>query len=142
MKDQGNPDGEPEDRVFTNRSGQPLLSTAIVNGKLKKSDATKSLFWRLLVELGMDKPGKGFSTLRNTAATLIEKIDPAVTEMFLSHSEKGMKKHYAERDWPRLHRAQVELEKVLGLGRKAEGRGGGWRRRSGFRSNVPASCPT
>ncbi|MGE5607902.1 MAG: hypothetical protein ACM359_01495 [Bacillota bacterium] len=35
--------------------------------------------------------------------------------MFLSHSEKGMKKHYAERDWKRLHAAQEQLEKVLGF---------------------------
>ncbi|MGE5611712.1 MAG: hypothetical protein ACM359_20870 [Bacillota bacterium] len=41
-----------------------------------------------------------------------------LTEMFLSHSEKGMKKHYAERDWKRLQAAQEQLEKVLGL-RKA-----------------------
>jgi hypothetical protein len=113
--------GETEcDRVFVNCYGRPLLSETMVDGKLKRSDATKNLFWRLLREKGLGGNHRGFSTLRNTAATEIEKIDPAVTEMFLSHSEKGMKKHYAERDWKRLHAAQEKLEKVLGLTKATE----------------------
>jgi len=35
--------------------------------------------------------------------------------MYLSHSEKGMKRAYAERDWTRLERALVEMERVVGL---------------------------
>jgi hypothetical protein len=33
--------------------------------------------------------------------------------MYLSHSEPGMKKHYAQRDWARLERALTEMEKKL-----------------------------
>jgi hypothetical protein len=58
--------------------------------------------------------GRGFSSLRDMGATLIEQIDPAVTEMYLSHSEPCMKRHYAERDWARLERALLEMEKRLG----------------------------
>jgi hypothetical protein len=36
-------------------------------------------------------------------------------EMHLSHSEKGMKRAYAERDWTRLERALNEMEKVVAL---------------------------
>jgi len=39
---------------------------------------------------------------RKTGASEIEKIDPTVTEMYLAHSEKGMKRNYAERDWAAL----------------------------------------
>ena len=35
--------------------------------------------------------------IEKTAASEIEIIDPAVTEMFLGHSEKVLKRHYAER---------------------------------------------
>jgi integrase len=103
------------ERVFLNRRGRPLLSERMENGRLQRRDTTRSRFWRLLRSLGMNGDHRGFSTLRNTAATEIERIDPAVTEMFLCHSEKGMKKHYAERDWKRLHAAQEQLERVLGL---------------------------
>ena len=51
-------------------------------------------------------------------------LDNSRKKLYWSLSEKGMKKHYAERDWPRLHRAQMELEKVLGLGEKGQETGG------------------
>ena len=35
--------------------------------------------------------------------------------MYLAHSEKGMKRAYAERDWGRLERALVEMERVVRL---------------------------
>ena len=61
--------------------------------------------------------GRGFSSLRDTGATLIEQIDPMATEMYLSHSEPGMKRHYAQRDWGRLERAlagmEIRLEEML-----------------------------
>ena len=58
---------------------------------------------------------RGFYSLRKTAASEIEAIDPAVTEMFLAHSEKGMKRHYAERDWARLDAATMKLSKAFEL---------------------------
>ena len=44
---------------------------------------------------------------------MIEQIDPAVTEMYLSHAEPGMKRAYAERDWARLDRAMKKMGKRL-----------------------------
>lgn len=52
---------------------------------------------------------RGFYALRKTAASEIERIDPMVTEMYLGHSERGLKKHYAERDWARLDSEIMEL---------------------------------
>ena len=48
-----------------------------------------------------------------TGASLVERIDPAVTEMYLSHAEPGMKRAYAERDWARLARALERMERRL-----------------------------
>ena len=58
---------------------------------------------------------RGFYSLRKTSASEIEIIDSAVTEMFLGHSEKGLKRHYAERDWARLDAAIMKLGKSLRL---------------------------
>ena len=53
--------------------------------------------------------GRGFHCLRKTGATMIERIDPAATEMYLAHVENGMKRAYAQRDWGRLERATVVM---------------------------------
>lgn len=55
----------------------------------------------------------GFYSLRKTGATLIEQIDPLATEMYLSHSERGLTRNYAERDWGRLELALTEMGKRL-----------------------------
>ena len=51
--------------------------------------------------------------MRKTAASEVETIDPAVTEMFLGHSEKGLKRHYAERDWARLDAAIEQMQTIF-----------------------------
>ena len=70
-------------------------------------------FRRLMEKVEVDG-GRGFYGLRKTGATRPESIDPAATELYLSHSEKGMKRHYAQRDWSRLERALVRMEEMLG----------------------------
>ena len=97
----GDLDGEPDARVFRSKNGRPLVHERIVDDKLKKTDSVRSAFSRLTKKLGING-GRGFYTLRKTAASEIEKIDPLATSMFLGHAERGMKKHYAERDWERL----------------------------------------
>jgi len=62
--------------------------------------------------------GRGFYCLRKAGASIIERIDPAVTEMYLSHAEPGMKRAYAERDWARLGRALTKMERQLPLMRR------------------------
>lgn len=77
------------------------------------SDAVKNAFDRTLKKAGFPSTGRGFYCLRKTGASLIETIDPLATEMYLSHSEPGMKKHYAERDWARLEKALKKMYKRL-----------------------------
>ena len=76
------------------------------------SDAIKNAFDRLLAKTRLNG-GRGFYCLRKTGASLIESIDPAATEMYLSRAEQGIKKHYAQRDWGRLERALTEMERRL-----------------------------
>jgi integrase len=116
MKEHRHAGSSGNDRVFLTQIRQkekntgeapkhkPLVRNVIRNGKLTKSDCIKNLFWRLRRKTGIND-GRGFYCLRKTGASLIERIDPQATEMYLSHSEKGMKKNYAHRDWERLDNA-------------------------------------
>ena len=100
----------PGDSVFKTEEGLPLVRRIIQNGKFYHSDAVKNAFDRALRKAGL-LGHRGFYCLRKTGASLIESIDPMATEMYLSHVENGMKKHYADRDWGRLERALVEMER-------------------------------
>ena len=108
LKKTGRWQGEPEDRVFLTCRGNPLVHERFEKDKMKKSDAVRSAFSRLTKQLEING-GRGFYTIRKTAASEIEKIDPAVTEMFLGHSEHGLKRFYAERNWNRLDTALRKL---------------------------------
>lgn len=112
LKLHGNLDGEPNDRVFLSKSGHPLVREYFVNDKFKRTDAIRSAFFRLMKKTQLPNH-RGFYSLRKTAASEIEIIDSAVTEMFLAHSEKGLKRYYAARDWNRLDAAVVILGKLL-----------------------------
>jgi len=90
----------------------PLARHRIEDGKYKKCDCIKLRFNRLLKLVGLNGK-RSYYCLRKSGATLIEAIDPAATEMYLAHSEKGMKRAYAERDWGRLEWALMEMEKLL-----------------------------
>lgn len=103
---------QPEDRVFLTSKGFPLVRRFHDGERAKMSDSVHNAFWRILKDLGLAK-GRGFYCLRRTGATMIEAIDPLVTEMYLAHSEPGMKKAYAQRDWKQLGRALVKLEKKI-----------------------------
>lgn len=99
---------EPTDLCLTSANGEPLVYERIVKGKLRRTDAIRNAFWRIQRQTGIQS-GRGFYCLRKTAATEVEKIDPWVTEMFLGHSERGMRRHYVERDWDRLDRAILQI---------------------------------
>ena len=105
-------DAIAEERFFLTEKGSPLVHNEIVDGVLKRNDAVKCSFWRIQQATGING-GRGFYSFRKAGATLIEVIDPAATEMYLSHSEKGMKKHYAQRDWGRLERATLVMAEKL-----------------------------
>ncbi|MBL4810608.1 MAG: tyrosine-type recombinase/integrase [Phycisphaerales bacterium] len=112
LKEHGNMDGKPGDRVFVSRSGQRLVHEQYVDDVLKKTDCVRLAFMRLMKSLDIPQD-RGFYALRKTAACEIERIDPMVTEMYLGHSERGLKRHYAERDWARLDEAIMELFPAL-----------------------------
>lgn len=114
LKKHGNLEGRPDDRVFLSNSGQPLVREYFVDDKFNRTDAIRSAFFRLMKKTKTPN-GRGFYSLRKTSASEIECIDPAVCEMFLAHSEKGMKRHYAARDWNRLDAAIKELEQTFVL---------------------------
>jgi len=101
--------GTPDEPMFLTENGLPLVRRIMVDGKFYHSDAVKNAFERVLVKVKLNSH-RGFYCLRKTGATMIESIDPAATEMYLSHVENGMKKHYADRDWGRLERALVEMQ--------------------------------
>lgn len=102
------------DRVFVGEHGRPLVHEALVEGALKRSDAVKSAFWRIQQKTGING-GRGFYTLRKTAASELEAIDPLVTSMFLAHSPREMKRHYAMRNWAALDEATDRLGERMAL---------------------------
>lgn len=106
-------DTGPDDRVFLNGNDLPLVRRWLnADGKAKMSDAVGNLFWRLQRNLCING-GRGFYSLRATGATKIERINPLVTELYLAHAERGMKRHYAVRDWSALDEALVEMDRQL-----------------------------
>jgi len=114
LKKHGNFDGKPNDRVFLSTSGLPLVYEHFRDDKFKRTDAVRSAFSRLMRKTGISNH-RGFYSLRKTAASEIEVIDSTVCEMFLGHSEKGMKRHYAVRDWNRLDESIKKLEQIFTL---------------------------
>lgn len=104
----------PEGRLFKTAEGLPLVHDDFIDGKRKKSDAVKCLFWRAQRRTGINGK-RGFYCLRKTGATEIEKINPLVTEMYLAHTEKGQKRHYAERTYTMLDAALEEMRCVFNL---------------------------
>ena len=119
LKVHGHLDGKANDRVFLSKSGLPLVYEHFVDDKFKRTDAIRSAFFRLMKKTKIPS-GRGFYSLRKTAASEIEIIDSSVTSMFLAHSEKGlMKRFYAQRDWERLHIAQDRMLKRFTLKKQA-----------------------
>jgi len=108
-----NNSSDVSDRVLLSTNNQPLLRQSVNNqAELAKTDAIKNAFWRLQQKTNINS-GRSFRSLRKTGASIIEQIDPMCTEMYLSHSERGMKQFYAQRDWSRLSEALQEMEKRL-----------------------------
>ena len=112
LKQHRHPLAAGDDRVLLNEDGLPLVRRKINGDTYQKCDAIKLRFDRLLRKTKLNS-GRSFYCLRKTGATLIESIDPAATEMFLSHSEKTMKKAYAQRDFARLDRALDQMRAML-----------------------------
>ncbi len=102
-----------EKRSTDTLRNEPLIRNKIkADGALNRTDVIKCAFFRLQKKTGIND-GRSFRSLRKTGATFIEQIDPLSTELYLSHSENGMKQFYAQRDWGRLEKALQEMEKRL-----------------------------
>ena len=114
LRDQINAEAGPDDLAFRTSKGNPLVQNTWIDSKLKRSDSISCSFRRLMKRAEIDN-GRSFYSLRKTGASLIERIDPSVTEMYLAHAERGMKRNYAERNWEALDRALTEAEERLRL---------------------------
>lgn len=106
--------GRPEDLLLVGDKGAPLVHARLVNGKLKRTDAVRSAFARVQRSTGINGH-RGFYSLRKTAASTIETINALVTSMFLAHSSREMKRHYALPNREALDAAVLELGKKLGI---------------------------
>jgi hypothetical protein len=107
-------DTRGDDRLFQNGDGSTRLQAKWKDGKLKKSDSTECMIRRVQQKTGINGK-RGFCTLTKTGAMEIEKINPAATEMYLAHVERGMKRNYAQRNGTALGEVMVKLEKVFDL---------------------------
>ena len=104
-------------RVFLTDTGTPLVHH--VPGKknpdkLVKIDNLKNCLFRLMAKLKMK--GYSYSNFRDTAATAIENIDPALTDVFIAHVDSRMAAMYVDGkmvDTSRLDTAIGKLEQVF-----------------------------
>ncbi len=82
------------DLVLVNEGGRPLKTEEIVDGKYKKNDNIKSLFFRLARKVGIkDKPLK---LLRKTGATWLEQHEMffRYKQLYLGHSPRSVADKY------------------------------------------------
>lgn len=97
--------------LLRNTVGNPLvLETVGKNGKLTVTDSINIMFRLLKVN------GKSFKHLRKTAANEIEKMNPALTSLFLAHSTVGMKAAYVGRHFEELYVLTDKLRDPYKLG--------------------------
>ena len=105
----GNGDG----RVFMSENGYPLVRYSGV-GK-NRIDAIGLMWTRLCQKVGVK--GFGFSNLRDTSATLVERFDRTLTDKFLSHRDDRVAAYYIDGSSIDrcLDKAVDMLEKEYGL---------------------------
>lgn len=101
------------DRLLVNENGAPLVTTAIVGGKLKKSDAIKSAYHRLGAKLDRTLPP--LKLLRATGSSLIADVaDRDVAEWYLCHAGRSVAdRHYIKLANERLDAALTQLGALL-----------------------------
>lgn len=95
----------PELRWLLTNYGNPLVEVTPTT----RRDAIEQA-WKSLVERSEVERRLGFRFLRKTGADAIKRLGGLdLSEMFLSHQEPGLNKHYANRDWPKLWTCLQEL---------------------------------
>ena len=77
------PDAKGDDLAFRTklRNGNALVQSRWVDGKYKRSDSISCMLWRVQRNTAINE-GRSFYSLRRTGATMIERINPTVTEMY------------------------------------------------------------
>jgi len=98
--------------LFSSASGGPLVVATLE----KRSDVIAQAFRDLLKRLKIT--GFSFSNLRDSAATQIERMDPSLSDSFLSHVDSRMAKYYIDQQQlttAKLDAAIDQLEKIYGL---------------------------
>ena len=95
----------PGDPILKNIHGGRLVHEQIVDGRLKRTDAIKNLFFRLNTKLNINKPLKLF---RKTGASYIsEHFGESATQLYLGHAPKTVaQRHYVKP-------AQTALDEAL-----------------------------
>lgn len=108
----------PSGPLLVGQNGLPLYAETInENGKLVVNDVVRLSFDRLknAKKTGFKGDPRSFKHLRKTAANEIERVRPDLTELFLAHSEGGMKRAYVERHFQELYAETDKLETLFGF---------------------------
>jgi hypothetical protein len=97
------------------------------DGKPSKVDSVHLAFDRLLAKCGIND-GRGYAILRKTGADAIAKQFqdmPHLVDLYLAHSPKGMRMHYARQHYDELHKATDWLANVYGFDSEESSSSGG-----------------
>lgn len=93
--------------VCLTEQGKPLIESN-ANGL---RDSTHQA-WRIISKRA--SVNKSFGKLRKTGAWITKQVSGLeVSEIYLAHTEIGMNKHYAGRNWDRLNEALAEMRRQL-----------------------------
>jgi len=102
------------------QKGNSLLTESIKDdGLLKQTNTVKLAFDRLKKKLKLEKDPRGFSIFRKTGANLLkQKFGNEVTDLYLAHTTKAMRKNYVDETYDAYFEALDWLGKHLALGSK------------------------
>lgn len=88
--------------LLVSPTGQPLVREWInKDGSLRRTDTIRNSFYKLCKAQGTGGD-LTFKNLRKTSSDLIERWEPALSGLFLSHAEHGTKKYYVNQHFERL----------------------------------------
>jgi len=105
--------GSGVDLMLLTNTGKPLFQGRIKpDGSLAVTNIVKLAFDRVKKKLKMPCR-RGLKSLRKSAANEIEKINPALTSLFLAHSDSRVAKHYVTRHYTELFEVIDRLDRDI-----------------------------
>jgi integrase len=111
LKKHRNPKPGP---LLVDAKGQPLLIERInERGNLTRNDTIRLAFSRLLKQARITE--RSFRFLRKTSSNEVEKQNPLLTSLFLSHADSRTAKHYVNRHYQELFEVVKSLESIFGF---------------------------